>query len=93
MFLARERIGQIVKRDFHVTAAQGFVLLFQVGAGIAVPLLLCVCGADYLRKQLSIGSWLIVTGILLGIAGGMLNTYLIVRKAFRQWNRDGGRKR
>ncbi len=68
---------------------KGIVLLSQAGIGFATPLLLCIYGADFLDKQFSAGSWLMILGILAGIAGGLFNACLILHKAFQSFNRKG----
>lgn len=50
-------------------ALKELIWLTQLGFSIVSPLLLCILGAAWLRKYLSLGAWVIVPGLLLGLGG------------------------
>lgn len=47
------------------------VWLTQFGLSVCIPLVVFVVGAVWLRKAFSLGGWIVVLGILLGILGAV----------------------
>ena len=45
------------------------VWLTQLGVSVAAPLAGCVLLAVWLRDRFSLGNWVIIAGLILGIAG------------------------
>lgn len=45
--------------------------LTQLGFSIVSPLLLCVLGSAWLRERFSLGCWVVVLGLLLGLSGAL----------------------
>ncbi len=80
----------MVEKRKSVSFIQGLIVLSQIGFGIAVPILLCIYGADYLVKRFSIGSWFMIVGILLGVACGLYNACYLLRKAYQKMNGKKG---
>ncbi len=50
---------------------KAIVWLMQLGISVAVPMLMFVLGAVWLRGRFGLGVWIIVVGVLLGIYGAV----------------------
>jgi len=50
---------------------KAIVWLMQLGISVAVPMLMFVLGAVWLRGRFGLGAWIIVVGVLLGIYGAV----------------------
>lgn len=62
---------------------EGLIWLTQVGLSILCPLLLFILGAVWLHNHCSVGSWIIVVGIVLGLlgaVGGLINTFRMLHR-------------
>ncbi len=55
--------------------AENFALLTQLGLSIAVPPLLCLFAANWLRNRFALGLWIMVIALLLGIGGAAVNVW------------------
>lgn len=51
--------------------AGSLVWLTQFGLSVAGPLVLCVLGAVWLQRQFSLGGWVVLLGMALGIGGAV----------------------
>ena len=60
-----------MRRDPWFRIAKNITLFTQVGISIATPLVLCIWGAVWLRDRFGLGSWIVLVGVLVGIAGAM----------------------
>lgn len=58
----------------------------QLGLSAAVPLLLCIGGAVWLRDRFSLGGWVIAAGVVLGVCGAVSG----FRSSLRAMERDAG---
>ena len=59
-------------------ALQVLVWLTQAGLSIVIPPLLFIGGAAWLKARFSLGDWVTVVGIVLGVLGvigGLINTF------------------
>lgn len=56
-----------LKKSGWFSVLQGLTWLTQLGLSLAVPPLLCLLGAGWLARQFSLGPWVWVLGILLGL--------------------------
>lgn len=57
--------------------------LTQLGLSIILPPILCVWGCDWLANRFSIGSWLVLLGLVLGLGTSLssaLRFYRVVRR-------------
>ena len=59
------------KHRFLSEVAENLALLTQLGLSVAIPPLLCLAAAGWLRSRFDLGLWIMVVGLLLGIGGGM----------------------
>ena len=61
-----------MKEKFTFLTALSWIM--QVGLSVAVPLVLFILAAVFLRNRFGIGSWIVAAGVglgLLGAAGGL----------------------
>ena len=72
--------------------ARELVWLTQLGFSIVYPLLLCVLGAVWLRSHFSLGGWVVVIGLLLGL-GGAFSAGLAFFRHTRQIEQEDNRKK
>lgn len=55
--------------------AENLALLTQFGLAVAVPPLLCLYAADWLRGRFDLGLWVMVIALLLGLGGAAANVW------------------
>ena len=67
------------KRHFDFGALRALSLITQAGLSFCVPLVLCILGASYLRSRFGLGQWIMMAGILLGLASGVSSFANILR--------------
>lgn len=63
--------------------------LTQVGLSLATPMVLCIFGAAWLQKRFSLGGWVILLGIVLGV-GGAVSSF---REFMHQANKQARKRR
>lgn len=61
----------------------------QLGLNMALPLVLGVAGSLWLQKKFSLGSWVVLLGILLGLLGVAGGLWQFCRQALAQARRRG----
>ena len=71
--------------------ARNLVWLTQLGVSLAAPPLLCLGGAWWLRQRFSLGLWVLVLGLILGIGGMASAAAAFFRRARRQAEREDSR--
>ena len=69
------------KHQILKECAENLALLTQLGLSVAVPPLLCLYAADWLRNRLNLGLWIMVIALLLGL--GALYVLSVVTNAER----------
>jgi len=57
-------------------------LVTQLGFSVAIPLIICVLGFNYLDKWLQTEGDLMIIGVILGVALGMLAVYRQLKKYY-----------
>ncbi len=60
-------------RQIWRECVENFALLTQLGLSVALPPLLCLFAAGWVRDRLGLGLWIMVIALLLGVGGGVLN--------------------
>lgn len=65
--------------------------LTQLGFSIVSPLLICVLGSVWLRNRFTLGRWVVIVGLLLGL-GGALSAGLAFFRHTRQVDQGGTHK-
>lgn len=55
-------------------------LLTQIGLSMFVPVFLCVFGAGWLQRRFSLGTWIVILGILLGVGAGFSNLMTMIKR-------------
>lgn len=58
--------------------------LTQVGLSLATPLVLCIWGAVWLRDRFSLGDWVVLAGIILGLGGAASSFVSFARYVSRE---------
>ena len=56
-------------------------MITQFGLSVIIPIVLCTVGAVWLKDRFSLGEWVVIAGILVGVGSGfcsMYNFYKIV---------------
>ena len=69
-------------------AARHLVWVTQFGVSVCMPLLLCTAGSVWLRQTFSLGGWVVLAGVLLGVLGAVGG----MRASLRAMNRQGKSK-
>ncbi len=67
------------------------IMLTQFGISVVGPLLLCILGSRWLMTRFSLGGWVMVVGILLGIGGaisGLAQSMKQIHHASKEEARD-----
>ena len=59
------------KHQFLREFAENLALLTQLGLSVAMPPILCLLVAGWLRNQFALGLWIMVVALILGIGGGV----------------------
>jgi len=67
--------------------------LTQLGLSIAAPPLLCVWVCLRLQSRFSLGSWVVILGILLGLGGSISSAMTFYRMMMRRQNGRSAPKR
>lgn len=57
------------------------VFISQVAITMLTPLALCMMAALWIRKRYPVGQWIVLAGILIGLAAGFLNVYKLMIRA------------
>lgn len=54
---------------------ENFALLTQLGLSVAVPPLLCLYAAAWLREKFQLGVWSMILALLIGLGGSAVNVW------------------
>lgn len=67
---------------------ENVMLLTQLGLSVAVPPLLCLYAANWLRGVLELGLWVMVIALLLGLGSAGVNVWRFWKLLQKRWERD-----
>lgn len=65
--------------------ARHLVWLTQFGLSVAVPPVLCILGAVWLKNHFALGSWIVLLGVILGV----LAAAACLRSSLQMLDRQG----
>lgn len=54
-----------------------FAMVGQLGLSLLMPLLLCLIACYLLCTRLSVGAWVYIPGVILGLGGSMTTAYKV----------------
>lgn len=63
---------------------KNITFLTQVGLSLAAPLVLCIWGTVWLRDRFSLGDWVVLAGIVLGLGGAASSFISFARYVSRE---------
>lgn len=63
------------KRQILKECAENLLLLTQLGLSIAVPPLITLYAANWLRNRLGLGLWIMVLALIFGLGGSASNVW------------------
>lgn len=66
--------------------------LTQAGVSVAAPLVLCIGGGLWLYQRFSLGSWVIILAVVLGIGGAACSLATFFRAVQREAEKPGRRR-
>lgn len=66
------------KQNIHKTFF-ALATVSQLGLSILVPVALCIIAAGWLRSKFSLGSWIMIIGILAGIGSGICSMISFIK--------------
>ncbi len=70
-----------VKRREWMEILRGLTWLTQVGLSFAVPVVLCLLGANWLCDRFSVGAWIYLPAVVLGLGAGAASFASFARAA------------
>lgn len=77
------------KRQILKECIENLALLTQLGLSIAVPPLVCLYAAGWLRDRLELGLWVMVLALLLGLGGSIANVWKFWKMIEQRDKRSG----
>ncbi len=86
------RRSPIMRTTKKRTPWQWVAVAGQLGFSIVTPIVLCTAAAYWLSERFSLGSWVVIPGIFLGLGGAAVSFLKVVRAlqndAEKQEDRD-----
>ncbi|MFC1898695.1 AtpZ/AtpI family protein [Candidatus Cloacimonadota bacterium] len=81
----RKQKNPLTKRDNQLNKEilKNFGLITQLGLSVVISVLIFVLGFAYLDKKLDSDGKLIILGVLLGVASGILAAYRLIKKSYK----------
>ena len=67
---------------------ENLALLTQLGVSIAVPPILCLLAANWLRGRLGLGLWIMIVALVLGLGGSASNVWKFWKQLEKREERD-----
>ena len=78
----------IMKKDYSdIIKALSYIT--QVGLTAVIPIFIWIYAAEFIREKLSLGSYVLIIGILLGIASAYVSLY----KLFKAMSSDNNKNK
>ena len=59
---------------------KALAMLTQFGLQIFVPVACCIIAAGWLQRYYSLGSWVVIVGVVLGVGAGVSNLMTVIKK-------------
>ncbi len=69
-------------------ALKNLALISQLAINMIVPILGAVLLANWLMKRYSVGNWIIVIAVILGVTTGAMSVWKLLRNSVREAERN-----
>ena len=69
-------------------ALKNLALISQLAINMIVPILGAVLLANWLMKRFSVGNWIIVIAVILGVTTGAMSVWKLLRNSVREAERN-----
>lgn len=79
------------KRQILRECVDNVMLLTQLGTSIAVPPLLCLYAAGWLRDRFDLGLWIMVLALVLGVASGITSAWNLWKQTEQRRKKRNGK--
>ena len=63
-------------------------MITQLGIAVITPAILCTFGAIWLKNKFGLGDWIVIAGIILGIASGFYSLISYMQMFLRDARKD-----
>ena len=83
-------MGEIGRNDkfIELMGMENLALLTQLGVSIAVPPILCLLAANWLRGKWGLGLWIMIVALVLGLGGSASNVWKFWKQLKKREERD-----
>lgn len=71
---------------------ENLALLTQLGVSIAVPPILCLLAANWLRGKWGLGLWIMIVALVLGLGGSASNVWKFWKQLKKREERDENKR-
>lgn len=75
-------------RKIALECFRNLAYLTQFGVSLAMPPLLCLWAAGWLREKFQLGNWIMLVGLLLGLGGAVSSFVGFMRHVQRQADKE-----
>ena len=69
-------------------ALKNLALISQLAINMIVPILGAVLLANWLMKRFSVGNWIIIIAVILGVTTGAMSVWKLLRNSVREAERN-----
>ena len=69
-------------------ALKNLALISQLAINMIVPILGAVLLANWLMKRYSVGNWIIIIAVILGVTTGAMSVWKLLRNSVREAERN-----
>ncbi len=63
-------------------------MLTQLGISVVAPLILCIPAAIWIKSKLNLGDWVVLVGVMLGIASGCYSFWQSLKKFIKDMHKE-----